>query len=168
MKALLDHLDQFVGHFCRWGVILCLLGLFILLGTAVIVRTIPFVTISGYDEIVEFLFAWLTFLGALALWRENGLYRVMLIEAAAPAPIRWLFGVLTQSLMLAFALTLAIKGHEFLQYAGERTPFLGADKTWWYLSVPATGAIMSLYSAVGLARAIFGWSQETAGAPGLD
>jgi TRAP-type C4-dicarboxylate transport system permease small subunit len=168
MRALVDHVDRFVGQFCRWGVILCLFGLFILLGTAVIVRTVPFVSISGYDEIVEFLFAWLTFLGALALWRENGLYRVMLVEAAASAPLRWLFRVMTQALMLIFALTLAVKGHEFLQYAGERTPFLGADKTWWYLSVPASGAIMSIYSAIGLVRAVLGRSPETSATPGLD
>ncbi len=168
MKSLIDHADRFVGVLCRWGVILCLLGLFILLGTAVVVRTVPIISISGYDEIIEFLFAWLTFLGALALWRENGLYRVMIIEAAAPLPVRRLFAVMTQALMLTFALTLAIKGQEFVQHAGERTPFLGFDKSWWYLAVPASGAVMSIYSAIGLGRALLGHHQETGPSTDLD
>jgi TRAP-type C4-dicarboxylate transport system permease small subunit len=164
----MSHADHLVGLICRWGVIACMTGLFFLLALGVMARIVPIVSVSGYDEIIELLFAWLIFLGALALWRENGLYRVMIIEAAAPLAVRRIFAIMTQALMLVFALTLAIKGQEFLQYAGERTPFLGADKTWWYLSVPLTGAFMSLYSAVALLRALMGRLEESDGSPRLD
>src|SRR5690606_35200894 len=82
MLAVLQRTDRIIGFICKWGVIGCLLGLFFLLPLAVVVRIVPFVAISGYDEIVELLFAWLTFLGALALWREGALYRVVVIESA--------------------------------------------------------------------------------------
>jgi len=156
MRSVLQRIDQVVGAVSKWGVIGCLLGLFFLLLLAVIVRLVPFVTISGYDEIVELLFAWMTFLGALALWREGALYRVTVIESAIGASVPRLLPILIQALMLIFALVMAIKGYEFLRDAGETTPFLGIDKGYWYLAVPATGAIMAIYSAAGLWRAIRG------------
>ena len=156
MWSVLQRVDQAVGAVCKWGVIGCLLGLFFLLLLAVIVRLVPFVTISGYDEIVELLFAWLTFLGALALWREGALYRVTLIESAVGTSVPRILPVLIQTMMLVFALVMAIKGYEFLRDAGETTPFLGVDKSYWYLTVPATGAVMAIYSAAGLWRAIRG------------
>src|SRR5690606_4531332 len=113
MRSVLQRIDQVVGAVCKWGVIGCLLGLFFLLLLAVIVRLVPFVTISGYDEIVELLFAWMTFLGALALWREGALYRVTVIESAIGASVPRLLPILIQALMLIFALVMAIKGYEF-------------------------------------------------------
>ena len=161
MSAVFSFADRIVGLVCKWGVIGCLLGLFFLLLIAVIVRLVPVISISGYDEIVEWLFAWLTFLGALALWREGSLYRVNLIADAAAAPLRRAIGMLSQALMLLVALVMTVKGYEFLRDAGETTPFLGMDKGYWYVVVPLTGAIMAIYSTVGLWHAA--WDRLPAG-----
>ena len=165
MLSTLRRADDLVGFICKWGVIGCLLGLFFLLLIAVIVRMVPVLAISGYDEVVEWLFAWMTFLGALALWREGSLYRVILIEAAVPAPVRRLISVMSQLLMLVFALVMAIKGYEFLRDAGETTPFLGIDKGYWYASIPIVGAIMVIYSIAGVWRAATGDNGPTESGP---
>jgi TRAP-type C4-dicarboxylate transport system permease small subunit len=149
-------MDGVIAFLCKWGVIGCLVGLFFLLLTAVIVRLVPIVTISGYDEVVEWLFAWLVFLGALALWREGALYRVVLIELSVSPLLRQGIIVGSQLLMLLFALVLTIKGYEYLRDAGEATPFLGIDKSFWYVVMPGVGALMTIYSAVGLWRALRG------------
>lgn len=154
-------LDRLVGRTCKWGSIACLSGLFTLLLVAVIVRKVPALSFSGYDEIVELLFAWLVFLGALALWREGALYRVTVIEAALPKLARRVVAVFTRALMLMVALVMTVMGHAFVRDAGEITPFLGLDKTWWYIAVPLTGAIMSLYGIAGLWRALRGAADET-------
>jgi TRAP-type C4-dicarboxylate transport system permease small subunit len=156
MIALLSAADRAVAFICKWGVIGCLLGLFFLLLLAVIVRLLPIFALSGYDEIIELLFAWMTFLGSLALWREGSLYRVILIENAVSEPLRRAIGVMSQGLMLAFALVMAVYGYEFLINAGETTPFLGINKGFWYVAVPLTGAIMAIYSVIGLWRAALG------------
>jgi TRAP-type C4-dicarboxylate transport system permease small subunit len=155
MMAGLLALDRFVGALCKWGVIIALVALFVLLLLAVIVRMAPVIPISGYDEIVEWLFAWLTFLGALALWREGALYRVTLVDAL-PMLARRVVEFAIQSLMLLFAVVLMIYGVDFLRNAGETTPFLGIDKSWWYAAMPVTGALMTIYSIVGLWRAVTG------------
>ena len=156
ITSMLRRVDSLIGRACKWGVIGCLLALFFLLLVAVIVRMVPVLAISGYDEVVEWLFVWMTFLGALALWREGALYRVNLIEAAVPVLLRRAITIMSQTLMLVFALVMTVKGFEFLRDAGETTPFLRLDKSYWYVAVPATGAIMSIYSIAGLWRAVRG------------
>ncbi|WP_291299195.1 TRAP transporter small permease [Elioraea sp.] len=156
-------LDHLVGQLCKWGAVTCLSGLFVLLLVAVIVRMVPALSFSGYDEIVELLFAWMVFLGALALWREGTLYRVTVIETALPLATRRMVRVFTRALMLMVALVMAVMGHAFVRDAGEITPFLGLDKTYWYVAVPLTGAIMSVYAIAGLWRALRGIEDEAGG-----
>ncbi len=74
----------------QWGVIGCLLGAV----PAAVAGHRPApgaarVKLPGYDEIVELLFIWMTFLGAVALWREGALYRVgCLVDRLLPPPAR--------------------------------------------------------------------------------
>lgn len=156
MTAILVRTDRFIGLVCKWGVIGCLLGLSALLLIAVIVRFIPSIPMSGYDEIVEMLFAWMSFLGALALWRDGTLYRVVFLDFVVSDGWRRALGVFNQILMLIFALVLTFYGYEFLSLAGETTPFLNLDKGYWYAAVPATGVFMTMYSIVGTVRAAQG------------
>jgi TRAP-type C4-dicarboxylate transport system permease small subunit len=156
MMALLRILDRAIGAVCKWGVVGALLGLFFLLLTGVVVRLVPVLSISGYDEIVELLVVWMTMLGAVALWREGGLYRVVVIEERLPPAPRRALTLLHHLLMLVFALVLVVKGLEFVRDAGETTPFLGIDKSYWYLALPVPGALMALYSIAHLVRTIRG------------
>lgn len=154
--AMLAALDRAVGHICRWGVVLAMLGLFSLLLLGVIGRSVPLLSISGYDEIVELLVVWLTMLGAVALWREGALYRVASLEAALPPGLRRTLALLQQVIMLGFALILAWWGTVFLVDSAEVAPFLGLDRAWWYAALPAAGVPMALYSLGGLWRILRG------------
>lgn len=161
MAALLRRLDRLVFLACKWGVVGGLAALFLLLGANVLTRTFPFVSIAGYDEIVELIFAWMTFLGAVALWREGALYRVGLVIDTVPTALRRLLQAAILLLMLAMALVLTWKGSEFVLYSGETTPFLRLDKAYWYAAVPVCGALMTLYSLVALVRAVLGRDQPS-------
>jgi TRAP-type C4-dicarboxylate transport system permease small subunit len=148
--------DRGIAWITRLGVIGSFIALFFLLMAGVVTRALPFVSISGYDEIIEFVFAWMIFLGALALWREGALYSVDLIQNAIAPWMRRLLLFFVQSLMLMFALVLTVKGWEFVIGSGETTPFLRLDKAWWYASLPVPGAIMAIYSAVALWKIVWG------------
>jgi TRAP-type C4-dicarboxylate transport system permease small subunit len=156
VSTALETIDRAIGAACKWGVIGALLGLFFLLLLGVIVRLVPVLPISGYDEIVELLVVWMTMVGAVALWREGGLYRVVVIEEMMPSPMRRALTFVHHLLMLFFALVLLVKGLEFVRDAGETTPFLGIDKTYWYLALPIPGALMAAYSVVHLVRTVRG------------
>jgi len=156
MIALLKHADRMVAFVCKWGVIAALVGLFLLLLAGVITRAVPVVSITGSDEIVELLFAWLTFLGTVALWREGALYSVTLIIAAVPPAAQHVIEVGIKLLMLAVALVLLVKGYAFVAGSGETTPFLRFDKAWWYASIPVCGAFLCIYSVAGLVQSFRG------------
>lgn len=154
MMAALRLADRIVAALCKGGAIACLLGLFVLLGGAIILRLVPLFTIQGYDEIVELLFIWLVMLTSLALWREGSLYRVVLVEDLLPAVARRVLEVAINLVMFGFAVTLAVYGREFMAMSGETTPFLRLDKRWWYAAIPVCGALMALYSLAWLWRVI--------------
>ena len=156
MNELLARMDRGVASACRWGVCACFLGLFVLLSLGILQRMLPVFKVPGYDELVELLFVWMTFLGALALWREGTLYKVDLVERMLDAAGRRVLESIIQLAMLAIALVLTWAGWDFLRQSGETTPFLQVDKMWWYAAIPLCGTLMCVYSVVALWRAVRG------------
>jgi TRAP-type C4-dicarboxylate transport system permease small subunit len=149
MRALLV-LDRAILLAIRWGAIASLLVILGLLSLGVFVRAVPVFSMSGYDEIVELLMAWLTFLGAAALWRQGTLFRVELLELLLPpAGARWTTR-LVKLVMLAFAVVFTLKGWEFTAGALETVPFLAVSKQGWYAAMPVAGVLMTIYALIGL------------------
>ena len=156
MMSVLRSADRLVASVCKIAALACMLGLFVLLGAAIVLRIVPLFSIAGYDEIVELLFIWLVMLTSLALWREGVLYRVVMLENLLPARARRGLEILINLAMLGFALTLVVYGLEFMEIAGETTPFLRLDKGWWYGAIPGCAALMAIYSLVWLWRVATG------------
>lgn len=156
MIKLLKAIDQGCALLFKVTAIGCFVGLFILLALGVVVRAFPVISISGYGEIVELLFAWLTFVTTVALWREGALYRVTVIEDLLPRRYQPALEVFIQLCMLLFALMLVIYGMRFVEMSSETTPFLRIDRVYWYATLPVCGAFMALYSVVGVWRSLRG------------
>ncbi len=154
MPAWLRSLDRCVFLMCKYGTILCLVGLFVLLASGIVGRLVPAVRLRAGDELIELLVVWMVFMGAVALWREGALYRVVVIQEQLPAPLQRLLALVIEVAMLALALVLAVKGYDFVRMAGETTMILRADKAWWYAAVPVAGALMAVYSAAGVVRCL--------------
>lgn len=153
---VLARLDRAVAATCRWSVIGCFLGLFLLLSLGIVQRMLPQVKLSGYDELVELLFIWMTFIGSLALWREGALYRVEAIDRVLGKRARQVLAVITHLAMLVLAAIFTVTGRDFMLAAGETTPFLQIDKVYWYAAIPVCGAVMCVYSVAALWRALNG------------
>lgn len=154
MLALVRTADRCLFLICKYGTILCLLGLFVLLSLGIVGRLVPMVRVRAGDELIEFLVVWMVFMGAVALWREGALYRVVVIQEYLPAPVQRLLALVIETIMLVLALVLAVKGYDFVRMAGETTMILRADKAWWYAAVPTAGALMAVYSAAGVVRCL--------------
>ncbi|RUT34549.1 TRAP transporter small permease [Arsenicitalea aurantiaca] len=154
MMRILGSIDRVIGFLCKYLSIAMLVALFILLGLSIILRLVPLFTISGYDEVVEFLFIWIIVLTTVALWREGGLYRVSLFENLLPQAGQLVLSVIINLAMLGFALMLAWYGWQFAANAGETTPFLRMNKVYWHAALPVGGILMSIYSVVWLWRVV--------------
>lgn len=156
MIKLLKMIDHGCARLFKVTAIGCFVGLFILLALGVVVRAFPVISLSGYDEIIELLFAWLIFITTVALWREGALYRVTVIEDLLPRQYQPALEVFIQLCMLLFALMLVIYGIRFVEMSSETTPFLRINRLYWYASIPVCGAFMTLYSVVGVWRSLRG------------
>jgi len=146
MRAALVLIDLWIARLLRWGLVVSILGCLILLAIGVFGRMVVTFNFSGYHEIVEVLFAWGTYLGTTMLWRERALLRIDFIVLALPAPLAWCLTLAIELGMLVFALLMIWYGWDFATGIVELTPFLQANKVWWYLSIPVCGALMSAYS----------------------
>jgi len=151
---MLSSLDRVVQRTGRVAVILAMMGILGLLALGVVVRVFPVIPLAGYDEVVELLMAWMTFLGAAILWGEGSLYRVdVLTSQLGPRAGRVVrMGVLLVSLV--FAVVLTLEGWRVAVLSAETTPFLRFPKSIAYASMPVAGAIMMGYTLVGIGRAL--------------
>lgn len=154
MMRFMQHLDRVIGLFCKYASIIILLALFFLLALSIVLRLVPLFTISGYDEVVEFLFIWLIVLTTVALWREGALYRVTLFENILAQGGQRALAVIVNLAMLTLALLLVFYGWQFAVSAGETTPFLRMNKMYWHAALPVGGVFMAIYSVVWLSRVI--------------
>ena len=146
MRQSLTLLDSWIARLLRWGIVASIVGCLILLALGVVGRLVISLNVSGYHEIVEILFAWGTYLGATMLWRERALLRVDFVLLLLPAAFSWALSVVIELCMLSFAAMMVYYGWDFATGIVELTPFLQANKVYWYLAIPVCGAIMSAYS----------------------
>jgi TRAP-type C4-dicarboxylate transport system permease small subunit len=154
--GILTALDRLLARVLRLFVIFAIALTLVLISLGVIARVFPFFSMSGYDEVIEWLIAWLTFAGAVALWREGSLFRVDMIVFLSSGVLRRMIAVVAQALMLLFAVVFTWKGYEFAADTIETMPFLYVSKIPWYAAMPVCGALMVVYAAAGLVRAILG------------
>jgi TRAP-type C4-dicarboxylate transport system permease small subunit len=152
MVRTLTALDRGVVFLIRWFVVLALMAMLVLLTLGIFVRLVPVFSMSGYDEVIEFLVAWTVFLGAVALWREGTLFKVELVDLLGSVRLVRLADLLARGLMLAFAIIFLREGWEFAAGSTETMPFLFVSKQPWYAAMPVAGLLMTVYGIAGVVQ----------------
>lgn len=155
MKALRTA-DRVLGLVLRAIPILCLAALFVILFGNVLSRYFEVWSIAWFDEIVEALFAWMVFIGAAALWRENEHFRIDFLEgylALAGAvrgakALRLVIAVLS----LVFLAFMAVKGYDLASRSRAVTPILSVPVAYVYAAIPIAAGIMAIYSIADILR----------------
>jgi len=148
---LLDHWVQVAG---RVLVTLALVGMMVLLTLGMLVRAFPVFSLTGYDEIVELLVAWMTFLGAAMLWGEGSLYRVDVLTDRLPPRPAGAVALVVRLVMLLFAIVFTVEGWRVAVLSAETTPFLRFPKSLAYASMPVAGSVMIAYSLSDIWRTV--------------
>jgi TRAP-type C4-dicarboxylate transport system permease small subunit len=154
---LIAQFDRFLAKLLRAFVIAALVVTLILITLGVVARVIPVFSMSGYDEVIEWLVAWMTFVGTIALWRQGLLFNIDLSSYLKSPMATRALRVFSRILMLLFAVVFTWKGWEFASETVETMPFLFISKKSWYLSMPICGALMTAYAVVDLLRSVLGW-----------
>jgi TRAP-type C4-dicarboxylate transport system permease small subunit len=131
----------------RWSTVGCFVALFFLIGAGIFARFIPFFPMGWADEVIEWAFAWMVFLGTVVLWRERTHFRVDLIP-------NWLAGcragqileAFLSLLSLVFFLVFAYEGWVLTMRTTDHSPILDLPKAIWYVIMPISGAAIIGYT----------------------
>jgi TRAP-type C4-dicarboxylate transport system permease small subunit len=121
--------------------------LIVLVTTLILIRFAPLLSLGWADEIVEMAFAWLTFLGAAALWRTRSHFRVDLIPSMlAGTQVGRALEVLLSLMALAFFVVFTYEGAVLALRTATPSPILAWPKAIWYAIMPISGFIIIGYT----------------------
>ena len=164
MFNFLEKLDRILGRFLKGFCIMCMVALCVVLAGVVLVRFFPVAKLSWSDEVIEWAFAWMVFMGAAALWREKAHFCVDALSCKLEKRISGTFlALFIETASLIFFLALTHYGYMLAANASDRSPILEWPRPLWYSCIPLAGAIMSLYSVRNLILMIVGMLPGRAG-----
>ena len=148
--------DRALDAAMRWISSGCLVVLLGLVSVIVLVRFWPLVALGWEDEVVEFAFAWMVFLGSAAVWRSGEHIVIDFIpQALAGSAAGRALEVVVGALMLGFLGVFTWYGWLLtLQSQGNTSPMLVLPRPLWYAAVPASGVVMIGYTVVRMAKAV--------------
>ena len=146
-RETFDRVEQRFALMLKWGSVIFLMGLFLLIGAGVFVRFVPIASMGWADEIIELGFAWMVFFGSTVLWRERSHFSVDLIPGRlAGSRAGCLLEISLGFLCLLFFVILSYEGWVLALSVEDRSPILNLPKIFWYIIVPIAGTMMLGYT----------------------
>jgi TRAP-type C4-dicarboxylate transport system permease small subunit len=160
VRRITNFLVRFDGYLAitmRMLTIACFVALLVLLSAIVFVRFVPIASLGWTDEIVEWAFAWMVFVGAAVLWRDNEHFRVAwLLNRLQGAASGKVLALAVETLSMIFLATMTYYGMKLTVAAHDRSPILELPRHIWYLCIPLAGMIMIAYSIRNLIGQVLG------------
>ncbi|MCJ7810690.1 MAG: TRAP transporter small permease [Dehalococcoidia bacterium] len=150
-------LKRILSNAVEWVCMVLMVVLSVDLFLGVFSRYVMVRTFTWYDEIARGCFVWLTFLGAAVGVKRHAHFRLQIIVDRLSPRLRQATVFLLPLVVIIFAGVLIQQGLVFLELGKfQQTPVMGLPKTWIYVAVPISGALMILYSLAPLWRTIRG------------
>ncbi len=147
LKKRISGTDRFLQVMMRTICIVSFTILFILLAGNVLIRNFPVMEIYWFDEVVEFAFAWLVFIGVAQLWATNDHFRLdWFSERIKNQKVRRLFLTGIEVVCLIFLLIFTYQSLQLTILAKDWTPVFNIPKRFLYVCMPISGSIMVGYS----------------------
>jgi TRAP-type C4-dicarboxylate transport system permease small subunit len=142
----LGKVDGSLAEAMRRVCIAAFVVLIVLVTTLILIRFAPLFSLGWADEIVEMAFAWMTFLGAAALWRSRSHFRVDLIpDMLAGSRAGRALEIFLSLAALAFFLVFTYEGAVLTLRTTIPSPILAWPKALWYMIMPISGFIILGY-----------------------
>lgn len=156
MTRFLIALDSWVGFLIDAICIVLVAGLFVVITLVVSTRLGGFGSPAWSDEVVEFMLAWLIFIGAAGLWRRGEHFRVDLVDQMMTSAVaRRQLAIVVELFSIAFLAILTYYGSSFAFRATDTSPTFSLPMFYWYASMPVSSGLMLVYSLAHLWRLCF-------------
>lgn len=147
VAALLSTVDRLLVRTLRTICVLCFCLLLLLLSGNVFVRHFPVAAFYWFDEVVEWAFAWMVFLGAAALWARNEHFRLEWINCKIKGTAAGhLVAAALEVVSLFFIVIFFYQAFRLTALARDWTPVFNVSRRYLYACMPVSGAIMVVYS----------------------
>ena len=151
----ISRFDQTLVWVLRTICVICFSLLLLLLAGNVFVRFFPVAAFYWFDEVVEWLFAWMVFLGAAALWARDQHFRLEWInEKIKGTRIGHLAAALLEMVSLFFLAVFFYEALRLTCLARDWTPVFNVPRRCLYVCMPISGLIMVGYSFRNIWREI--------------
>lgn len=149
--------DRIVIAILRTIALLCFVTLMVLLTAVVFVRFVPVTSLGWSDEIVEWAFAWMVFMGAAVLWHDNDHFRVTWLEEKLRGKKSGqALDFFVKTLSIIFLGVLTYYSFNLMIRAHDRSPNLELPRHLWYACLPLSGGVMIIYSIRNLVQDVLG------------
>jgi TRAP-type transport system small permease protein len=97
--------------------------------------------------VIEWLFAWMVFMGGARMWRDGEHFRIKFWEDRYKGkPAATVFNSIVEILSVIFLGVMTYYGFQLMLRAHDTTSVLVMSRRFWYLCIPVSGAIMIAYS----------------------
>lgn len=129
----------------------CIAVLLLLLTAQILSRHLRINALAPPDEIITLLFAWMVFVGAALLVRNNFHLRVELVDLFLQKhpSLQVLYNSIVSLVILFFLFVMTSSGIKLFINSGTRTsPMLQLPQRLWYVVLPLSGILMILYTIV--------------------
>jgi TRAP-type C4-dicarboxylate transport system permease small subunit len=147
--------DRVVVLALRSICVCCFSLLLLLLAGNVFVRYFPVAAFYWFDEVVEWMFAWMVFFGAAALWARDEHFRLDWINVKLKGTLAgYLFTVVLELISLFFIIIFFYQALQLTILAKDWTPVFNISRRYLYVCMPISGLIMVIYSIRNIARGL--------------
>ena len=115
----------------------------------------PVAAFYWFDEVVEWMFAWMVFFGAAALWARDEHFRLEWIsQSIKEKPSGHLVAMGIEIISLLFIVVFLYQSARLTMLAKDWTPVFNVSRRYLYVCMPISGLIMVGYTIRNLAREI--------------
>ena len=131
----------------------CFTLLLLILAGNVFVRYFPVTAFYWFDEVVEWIFAWMVFFGAAALWARDEHFRLEWISNKIKGTRKGhLVAAVMELLSLCFIVVFFYESLRLTALAKDWTPVFNVSRRYLYVCMPLSGLIMVIYSVRNIFR----------------
>jgi len=152
---LLTVADRLIVGTLRFICVCCFCMLLLLLTGNVFVRYVPVAAFYWFDEVVEWMFAWMVFFGAAALWARDEHFKLEWInKKIRGTPLGHIVAIGLELISLFFIGIFFYQALNLTLLAKDWTPVFNVSRRFLYACMPISGAIMVVYSLRNVLREI--------------
>jgi len=133
-------IDRALVPALKWSSVGCLVALLVLIAAGIFIRFVPIGSMGWADEVIEWAFVYMVFMGSVVLWRERSHFRVDLVpqwlaETRGGRALDISLGLMS----LVFFLVFTYEGTVLVLRTTDNSPILDLPKLFWYAILPLSG-----------------------------